>query len=182
VGEGAEESRLDGDMDQLRARAFLDTMLGRDSRDFLSSGPADPATGAGTDRAGGAGAGGAGVPPTAGVLPAGFAGRINLTIPLATQLDLAERPGELAGIGPIDPDPEANTSDRYRTLTGFRRTLTEGTAFVTVSYQHLPLVVVSAACCWQSRLFQTPRRHSTTGTAPDAVAAQASLPADHLLD
>jgi hypothetical protein len=36
-------------------------------------------------------------------VPAGFAGRINLTIPLATLAGLAERPGEIPGIGPIDP-------------------------------------------------------------------------------
>jgi hypothetical protein len=38
-------------------------------------------------------------------MPAGLAGRVTLTIPLATLLDLAGRPGELSGIGPIDPDP-----------------------------------------------------------------------------
>ncbi len=53
----------------------------------------------------------------AGVVPAGFAGRINLTIPLATLLGLAERPGEIRGIGPIDPDLGANTPDRYHTVT-----------------------------------------------------------------
>ena len=90
---------LDGDMDQLRARAFLDIMLSRDSR-ASGSGPHSPEA-----------------PPTADVLPAGFVGRVNLTITLATLLDLAERPGEISGIGPIDPDPEANTSDRYRTVT-----------------------------------------------------------------
>jgi hypothetical protein len=37
------------------------------------------------------------------VLPAGFAGRQHLTIPLVTLLKLAERPGEIAGLGPIDP-------------------------------------------------------------------------------
>jgi len=26
----------------------------------------------------------------------------------------ADRPGELGGIGPVDPNPEANTSDRYQ--------------------------------------------------------------------
>ena len=36
-------------------------------------------------------------------MPAGFAGRINLTIPLATLLGLADRPAEIGGIGPIDP-------------------------------------------------------------------------------
>ena len=42
--------------------------------------------------------------PLAGVIPPGFAGRVTLTIPAATLLDLADRPGEMAGIGPIDPD------------------------------------------------------------------------------
>jgi hypothetical protein len=37
------------------------------------------------------------------VIPAGFAGRVNLTVPLATVLGLAERPGEIPGIGPVDP-------------------------------------------------------------------------------
>jgi hypothetical protein len=38
---------------------------------------------------------------------------VNLIIPATTVLDLADRPGEMSGIGPIDPDPEANTSNRY---------------------------------------------------------------------
>ena len=33
----------------------------------------------------------------------GSPGRITLTVPLATLLDLADRPGEIPGIGPIDP-------------------------------------------------------------------------------
>jgi hypothetical protein len=36
-------------------------------------------------------------------VPAGFAGRVTLTVPLATVLDLARRPGEIPGIGPVDP-------------------------------------------------------------------------------
>jgi len=44
------------------------------------------------------------MPPGTGALPAGFAGRVNLTIALATLLGLAERPGEIPGLGPIDPD------------------------------------------------------------------------------
>jgi hypothetical protein len=43
------------------------------------------------------------------VIPAGFAGKINLTVPATTLLDMADRPGEITGIGPVDPDPEANT-------------------------------------------------------------------------
>jgi len=36
-------------------------------------------------------------------VPAGFAAKVNLTIPLTTLLDQADRPGEVHGIGPIDP-------------------------------------------------------------------------------
>ena len=72
---------LEGDMDQLRARAYLDLLLGTDSR----------------PRRGGAGTA---APPPA---PAGFAARITLTAPLATLAGLADRPGELAGLGPVDP-------------------------------------------------------------------------------
>ena len=38
------------------------------------------------------------------MIPPGFAGRVTLTIPAVTLLDLADRPGEMAGLGPIDPD------------------------------------------------------------------------------
>ena len=68
---------LEGSAGELRARAFLDLLLGKDSRQ---------------DQAAADGAG-----------PAAFAATINLTIPLATLLDLADRPGEIPGIGPIDP-------------------------------------------------------------------------------
>jgi hypothetical protein len=106
---------LDGDMDVLRARAYLDLLLGKDSR------PGQDAAGeqdaAGTDGRGGGGPGGGGsgpagpdhpaghpaVGPHTSAMPAGFAARINLIVPLATVLDLADRPGEIPGIGPIDP-------------------------------------------------------------------------------
>ena len=133
---------LDGDMDQLRALAYMDIMLGRDSRPAVPAGPGGPDAGqhsTGPEPAGGGadsgpggpdgggphgpdggldgggphgpGDGGSGpaapdrpgLPPTAGVLPAGFAGRLHLTVPLVTLLKLAERPGEIAGLGPIDP-------------------------------------------------------------------------------
>jgi hypothetical protein len=70
---------LDGGMDELRARAYLDLLLGKDSRP-------------------------GGTPPgTPGAAPAGFASRVTLTAPLATVTRLADRPGELAGLGPVDP-------------------------------------------------------------------------------
>ena len=86
---------LEDDMDVLRARAFLDLVLGKDSR------PTASADGA--------------AEPTAKPSPEGFAGRATLTVPLATMTGLADRPGDLTGIGPVDPNPGANTVDRYRT-------------------------------------------------------------------
>ena len=73
---------LDGDMDQLRARAFLDLLLGKDSRP-PGSGPA--------------------AKPAGGAVPAGFASRVTLTVPLITLAGLADRPGELGSLGPVDP-------------------------------------------------------------------------------
>jgi len=73
---------LEGDMDQLRARAYLDLLLGTDSRPPGSDPAAKPA--------------GDGV-------PAGFAARVTLTTPLATLVGLADRPGELGSLGPVDP-------------------------------------------------------------------------------
>jgi hypothetical protein len=113
---------LDGDMDVLRARAYLDLLLGKDSRprrdtaagpdgsgpdgsgpdgsgpdgggpDGGGPGPADPGGPAGSSPTG----------PGVGAVPTGFAGRVTLTVPAATLLGLAERPGEIPGIGPIDP-------------------------------------------------------------------------------
>ena len=71
---------VEGDMDQLRARAYLDMLLGKDSRPRHDS----------TDG-------------TPGPVPAGFAGRVTLTVPLATATGRADRPGELSGLGPVDP-------------------------------------------------------------------------------
>jgi hypothetical protein len=66
---------LEGDMDQLRARAYLDLLLGKDSRPRQD------------------GAGTAATPASPG-----FAGRVTLTVPLATLAGLADRPGELGSL------------------------------------------------------------------------------------
>jgi hypothetical protein len=76
---------LEGGTDELRARAYLDLLLGQDSRP-ASSQPA--------------GSESAGMP---GPAPCGFAGRVTLTAPLVTLAGLADRPGELGGLGPVDP-------------------------------------------------------------------------------
>jgi hypothetical protein len=87
-----------GGMDVLRARAALDLLLDQDSRPaaFRGTAPADDGAAhpAGPYRAPGSGT---------GPVPAGFAGRTHLTVPLATLLGLADRPGELPGLGPVDP-------------------------------------------------------------------------------
>jgi hypothetical protein len=70
---------LGGGIDEIRARALLDLLLGRDSRP-------------GQDGA-----------APAGSAADGFAGLVNLTVPLGTAAGLADRPGEIAGIGPVDP-------------------------------------------------------------------------------
>ena len=66
-------------MDAIRARALLDLLLNKDSRPRQDQ------------------------PNPVGAAPGGFAGRANLTVPLATLTSLAGRPGELSGLGPVDP-------------------------------------------------------------------------------
>ena len=88
---------LEGGMDELRARAFLDLVLGKDSR------PRDPQAAGTTGGDGSAGAGPAPDTGPAGGAAGGFAGRVTLTVPLGTAAGLADRPGELSGLGPVDP-------------------------------------------------------------------------------
>jgi uncharacterized protein DUF222 len=103
------QAGLEGGMDVLRARAFLDLLLGKDSRprQDAASGADGTGPGPGSPGSGGPGPGGPDTPPPsagpAGGAAAGFAGRVTLTVPLATVTGLADRPGELAGIGPVDP-------------------------------------------------------------------------------
>ena len=88
---------LDGGTDELRARAFLDLLLGKDSRPRgsqpASSQPASSQPASFQP----------GTPGQPGPAPCGFASRVTLTAPLATLTRLAGRPGELAGLGPVDP-------------------------------------------------------------------------------
>ncbi len=101
---------LEGDMDVLRARAYLDLLLGKDSRPRQ-----DPAGGQDGTDPGGGGSGPAGpdhpagppaAGPAAGAAPGGFAGKVTVTVPLTTLQDQAGRPGEIPGIGPVDRIPE----------------------------------------------------------------------------
>ncbi len=102
-----------GGMDELRVQAYLEKLGVLDPLAAIRPGPDatpddGPADGGGGN--GGSGGprpadpahpGGAGAVP--GEVPAGFAARANLTLPLATLLDLAERPGFMPGIGVLDP-------------------------------------------------------------------------------
>ena len=111
---------LAGSMDELRARAYLDLLLDKDSRPAAAAaasggkGSATGEPGGSGGSGGGPGTGGSGppdpadlaaprTPPGAGVRPSGFAGRLHLTVPLVTLLGLADRPGEIPGLGPVDP-------------------------------------------------------------------------------
>ena len=75
------DAGLPGCLEELRARAYLDTLLGQDSTPGQDSGPGqDP-----------------------GPARHHLAARVNLTVPLLTRLGLAAEPGEVAGFGPVDP-------------------------------------------------------------------------------
>jgi hypothetical protein len=112
------KTRLDARMDQLRVLAFLDILngitldarLARD-RDSDDSPDGTDASSAGHTGTGGAshsgnpgGNDGHGAAAAAPAIPApALTARANLTIPLATLLGLAERPGAAHGLGPLDP-------------------------------------------------------------------------------
>ena len=121
--------RPEARMDQLRVLAFLDILNGitlsariacdraaqadasdgaRDTRDgdvsTSKAGGADSASDKASDGStnGDLGGGRPAAPAVAPVLPA-LTARANLTLPLATLLGLAERPGAAHGLGPLDP-------------------------------------------------------------------------------
>ena len=108
-----------GDMDCLRTLAYLE-MLGAPLPTAPAPGPGtDGGTGPGTTAdspgTGADGGDGRGGPrpatPDSGTVPPGFAAKVNLTValadltvPLLTFLGLADRPGTMSRIGPVDPD------------------------------------------------------------------------------
>jgi len=103
---------LDGGMDQLRARAYLDLLLGKDSRPRGAEPAANPPAAnppaanppaANPPAANPPAANPPAANPAGSAVPAGFVGRVTLTAPLVTLARLAGRPGELAGLGPVDP-------------------------------------------------------------------------------
>jgi Domain of unknown function (DUF222) len=77
------DAGLPGSLEELRARAYLDILLGQDSAPSVGQ---DPPRGAS---------------PSPG--PRRLAARVNLTVPLLAQFGLAAEPGTVAGFGPVDP-------------------------------------------------------------------------------
>ena len=77
LGGRADRAGLDGGTDEIRARAYLDLLLGTDSR----PGRVPP--------------GRLASPAARRGRPRGFASRVTLTVPLVTLAGLADRPGEL---------------------------------------------------------------------------------------
>ncbi len=67
-----------------------------------SGGPGGP--GGTSPRGGGPRGGGPGGEAAPGTVPKGFAAQVNLTVPLATALGLADRPGTISRLGAIDAD------------------------------------------------------------------------------
>jgi hypothetical protein len=117
---------IDGGMDELRVLAYLEKLgvmnplensqagTGPDRKGGdgqggdTDNGHGGAGGGSGGGGNGGRSPGGPGHPSGGasawpGAVPAGFAGRVNLTLPLATLLGLAERPGTMARAGAIDP-------------------------------------------------------------------------------
>ena len=111
---------IDGGMDELRVLAYLEKLgvmnplensqagtgpdgsQGGDGKD----GETDDGNGGGGDGGpspAGPGNPGGGAGAVPGAVPAGFAGRVNMTLPLVTLLGLAERPGTMSRAGAIDP-------------------------------------------------------------------------------
>ena len=101
---------VEGTMDELRARAYLDFLLGRSTvpEDGAGDRPAaSPSPGGGSasaDRGPAprqADGSTAGSDTTAGLLN-GLAARINVTVPLSVILGLSDLPAEVAAFGPVD--------------------------------------------------------------------------------
>jgi hypothetical protein len=116
------DAGLPGSLEELRARAYLDALLGQDSappanpdHSARPNQPADPAQPA--SRAQPAAADVARPQPNSQAAPSAaawrpdsspnprrrLAARVNLTVPLLTQLGLAAEPGNVGGFGPVDP-------------------------------------------------------------------------------
>jgi hypothetical protein len=105
------DAGLPGSLEDLRARAYLDTLLGQDSTPPPGPTPGEDSTpgqhpappGSGHPSAAPGAAPPAGDPATPGnISERRLAARVNLTVPLTTLLGLATAPGHIIGFGPLD--------------------------------------------------------------------------------
>jgi uncharacterized protein DUF222 len=105
------DAGLPGPLEELRARAYLDTLLGRDSAPPASPAAGPPVSPNGPTPLAPPRDSGASAPPRDPASsgppnpPPGqprLAARVNLIMPLATALGLADSPGLVAGFGPVD--------------------------------------------------------------------------------
>jgi hypothetical protein len=105
------DAGLPGSLEDLRARAYLDTLLGQDSAPpspaplgppghSAAPTPAAPSS----NNPAGPSLSNASHPPAPGdISRRRLAARVNLTVPLTTLLGLAAAPGHIVGFGPLDP-------------------------------------------------------------------------------
>jgi hypothetical protein len=108
------DAGLPGSLGELRARAYLDALLGQDSTPPAApaQSPAPPITDQGPTSAAGdqspaPGATpaqpGSGYPSPALSAERRLPARVNLTVPMLSHLGLTDDPGQVAGFGPVDP-------------------------------------------------------------------------------
>ena len=122
------EAGLPGTLGELRARAYLDALLGRHPTPTQPAGPGEPAGRGEPANPGDPGAASESAPPEStpppgppapstdaapSAAPAALTGsggsggrlaaRINVTVPLMTLLGLSSNQGDIGGFGPIDP-------------------------------------------------------------------------------
>ena len=88
------EAGLPGSLEELRARAYIDALLGQDSTVLARADqPPDPSANSAQPSK----------PGTPEPDDQRLAARVNLTVPLLTHLGLSSEPGAVAGFGPVDP-------------------------------------------------------------------------------
>ncbi len=119
IAKALKEAGAPGTMDQLRAAVYIALLTGRDPESLhpaaseSQSPPSQPAP---------AGHSGSVLPGQSGsVLPGpGLTGSVNLTMPASAWLGQSDRPGEVAGLGPLDADTCRDLAARLATGPGTR--------------------------------------------------------------
>ena len=97
IARALKDAGAGGNLDQLRAAVFVALLTGRDPETLLAPGePQQPG-------------------PTGSI---NLIGSINLTMPLATWIGAAGRPGEVAGLGPVDAETCGELAGRLAARPG----------------------------------------------------------------